>query len=247
MVAINSNPNTWWFFKETSQASIKTQELAATGDDEEPGPVPDQRFWLGASMSAQINDCKDPSKLLYLPEHAYNKIPTAKHPIKAGDTLWVYSLPVLGSTVTKIRQVMRKIHERKVYLKIYTIDLSVDMLQEERDYQILNRAFEQLEKIRKPAVKAPYSSNLALDRKGKRGRKPRGISFHTLTESGKRLIKSHCKEGTPSYQLLYEMIQDPKYLGKDIWGNTVTHLGYNQLRKIINEYRTILNVGTNNG
>lgn len=229
----------WFYFKNIASVDISKQEDAALGEPEDgaPGPVPDQGNWLGESMYAQHRHCRDVTKLLYKRKFN-NEMPPGDRPVADGDTLWVYSLLCLGAGVKRIRESIIKIHECGVHLKIYLLDVDKSVSGEERDYQLLIRALDQLDKPRqKPVVPPKPDLEGILDRNGKIGRRPRGINYYTLTDEGKRLIREHCRKKTPTFQILLEKIQDRRYLGDDIWGRPVNRIGEKRLRDIIRQYK----------
>lgn len=156
----------WFFFRLTKYSRLSEQEQAARATDYGCRLSP-ARNWLGAHPLASRGRCKKVSDLV-------------GNPVKSGDTLWVYDIHSLGSNISYIQENLSLCHEHGILLRIYTLGYDDG---NSSHYQLLYTALDELSARTRRAIKP----------KTKRGRKPRGISYDTLTPQGQEIIRHYLR------------------------------------------------------
>ena len=192
----------WFFFRPTKYAGLADQEQAARSIDY-GGRLSPSRHWLGAHPLASRGRCRSVSSLV-------------GNPVRTGDTLWVYDIHSLGSNMPRILDMLSLCHDSGIRLRIYM--LGYDDTADTGHYRLLYTALDELSD----------RSRRSFTPKENPGRKPRGISYDTLTPAGRDIIDHYLlRDGVYTLETALQALQ-----GETADGGS---LGRNTFYRILNE------------
>lgn len=130
---------TWWYFKQSVYADMHKQTEAAMSIEYDTNKAAD--WWLGTNpLAANRSGSRGIDDVVQSLEANTKK--RISRPVKAGDTVWVYNIRCLGSTLERILFSLRVCHSAGIHLRIYT--LQYHDIDSTNDYFLLSGALKEL-------------------------------------------------------------------------------------------------------
>ena len=210
----------WWFFRSVHGYTLKEQADAARQ------LVPDERCWLGHMEGARRFSCRDILRLV----HNADEPVSASRPIRQGDTLWVHNTFCLGLTTPRVNEALTKLHEAGIRLRIYSI--GYDDKEGRNDFEFLHQFLSEWE-IKSKKYTEDKMARAFSEQKNRRGRRPLNITYASLTDKGKKLIRQYCLNPDITPDEFYAQFNNSACLGKDSSGKDIESISWSKLRPLI--------------